>query len=270
MTKSNRLQEILNWKKEELADAKRRMPMSGLIPRAEEFAKLRKNERPFRKAISKIGNGIHIIAEIKRASPSKGLIRSDFSVPLWAKTYESAGASAISVLTEKKFFQGSLDDLATVKKSVEIPVLRKDFILDTYQLYETAAWNADAVLLIARILSESELADLIALADELSLDVLVETHDEADMEKALSTGATIIGINNRDLTTFTISLETTLRLAGYLDPKLHIGVSESGIHKREDIEKITTGTGIRCFLVGESIMKSEDPGQMIKHLRGID
>ena len=268
MEKSDRLQEILSWKKKELAEAKQLTPMKELIPKAEEFAKTRGKNRPFRKALSaNSDDSVHIIAEIKRASLSKGLIRKDFDVSRWAKTYESAGASAISVLTEKQFFQGGLDDLAEVKKAVKIPVLRKDFIIDFYQLYEAAVWNADAVLLIARSLSESELADFIALADELSLDALVETHDEADMEKALRAGAVIIGINNRDLTTFSVSLETTLRLAKFLDPRLHIGVSESGIHTHEDVEKITENTCIRCFLVGEAIMKSDDPARMIRFLK---
>ncbi len=268
MKKLDRLQEILNWRKKDLSESKQLIPMRELITKAEEEAKVRGKDRPFRKAISSNGDdSVHIIAEIKRASPSKGLIRNDFNVSMWAKTYESAGASAISVLTEKRFFQGRLDDLAKVKKAVKIPVFRKDFIIDVYQIYETAVWKADAVLLIARILSESELADFIALADELSLDVLVETHDESDMEKALRAGAVIIGINNRDLTTFSVSLETTIRLAEFLDPRFHLGVSESGIHTREDIEKITANTCIRCFLVGEAIMKSDDPASMIRLLK---
>ena len=268
MKKSDRLQKILSWRKKDLFEAKQIIPIRELIPKAEELAKMRGKDRPFRKALSvNSDDNVHIIAEIKRASPSKGLIRKDFNVSMWAKTYESAGASAISVLTEKRFFQGDLDDLAEVKKSVKIPVLRKDFIIDVYQLYEAAVWKADAVLLIARILSESELADFIALADELSLDALVETHNEADMEKALRAGAVIIGINNRDLTTFSVSLETTIRLAEFLDPRFHIGISESGIHTREDVEKITANTCIRCFLVGEAIMRSDDPSRMIRLLK---
>lgn len=263
----DRLREIVLWKRKEIDEVKSHRPLTDIMEEALEIAKTKKSF-PFKKALAESKNGIKIIAEIKRASPSKGIIKTGFDVVSQALIYESAGASAISVLTEKKFFHGSLDDLRNVKKSVGIAVLRKDFILDEYQIYESVLAGADAVLLIARILSKEKLSDFLALADSLGLDALVETHDEADMEKALMTGASIIGINNRDLSTFTVSLETTLRLARFLDPKRHIGVSESGIQSRKDVEYIVSGSGIRCFLVGELLMKSPNPTLEIKSLRG--
>ncbi|MCX7821974.1 MAG: indole-3-glycerol phosphate synthase TrpC [Syntrophobacterales bacterium] len=263
----DRLQEILSWKRIEIEEAKAQIPLGDLTKRALEVARLRK-DRPFRKALTKEEGSIKIIAEIKRASPSKGVIKDHLDVTLQAKTYESAGASAVSVLTERKFFQGTLGDLLNVKKSINVPVLRKDFILEPYQLYESVIFGADAVLLIARILSKAELGDLLALSDELGLDALIETHDETDMEKALQSGASIVGINNRDLSSFKVSLETTLRLSQFLDPKHHIGVSESGIQSRKDIEWIVSKTGIRSFLVGELLMKSNDPAREIRSLKG--
>ncbi len=264
----NRLQEILSWKRREVEEAKKRLPESEIRIRAFEASKTRK-ARAFLEAISAGDVSVQIIAEIKRASPSRGVIRSDFDVESWAKSYESAGACAISVLTEKKFFCGGPEDLQAVKQAVRIPVLRKDFIIDPYQLYEACLWGADAVLLISRILSRAELADFVALADHLAMDALVEVHDEADMEKALHSGAPIIGINNRDLRTFKVSLDTTVRLARFIDFGRHTGVCESGINSRDDIERIISETGIRCFLVGEALMRSDDPSGMIASLRGL-
>lgn len=263
----DRLQEILLWKQREVEEAKKQLPETEIKARAFEVSRVR-NEKTFHKATETTDGTVKIIAEIKRASPSKGVIRSNFDVTSWAKSYESAGASAISVLTERKFFRGSPEDLQAVKKAVNIPVLRKDFIIDAYQLYEARLWDADAVLLISRILSRSELTDFIALSNDLALDALVEVHDESDMEKALLSDAHIIGINNRDLRTFAVSLDTTIRLSRFLDPYRHSGVCESGIHSPEDVERIVSEAGIRCFLVGEALMRSEDPSRMIATLRG--
>lgn len=264
----DRLQEILLWKQKEIERSKEKNPLRNLMKTANQVAKTR-NCFSFRNALAQNDDGIQIIAEIKRASPSKGIIRADFDVQLQAKTYESAGASAISVLTEEKFFHGSLKDLQEVKESVNVPILRKDFIFDPYQIYESAVCNADALLLIARILTYQELKDFLDLAGGLWLDTLVEIHDENDLEKALKVNAPIIGINNRDLSTFTVSLETTLRLARFIDPHRHIIVSESGIRNREDVELIVSGAGVRCFLIGESLMKSDDPAGEIRKLKGV-
>jgi indole-3-glycerol phosphate synthase len=209
-----------------------------------------------------------VIAEVKRSSPSKGRIREDFDPVGIAGIYEDNGASAISILTEQKFFEGSAAYVPQISSAVGLPLLRKDFIIDPYQINETRVLGADALLLIARLLEAGELRDFIGLASELGLAVLVEVHDAADMEKAVSSGARIVGINNRDLATFRTDLDVSIRLARRV-PKGVTVVSESGIGCRGDIEKLMEA-GIHAVLVGESLMREKDIGKKLRELLGAE
>ncbi len=207
-----------------------------------------------------------VIAEVKRSSPSKGRIREDFDPVGIAGIYEDNGASAISILTERKFFEGNAAYVPQIRRAVGLPLLRKDFIIDPYQIYETRVLGADALLLIARILEAGELRDFIGLASELGLAALVEVHDKADVEKAVSSGARIVGINNRDLATFRTDLDVSIRLAHRI-PKGITMVSESGINSRGDIERLMNA-GIHAVLVGESLMREKDIGKKLRELLG--
>jgi indole-3-glycerol phosphate synthase len=205
-----------------------------------------------------------IIAEIKKASPSKGLLARNFDPARIAREYQQGGAAALSVLTDEKFFQGALADLAAARSVCGLPVLRKDFTLDENHVTEAAAGGADAILLIAAILETAEIRSLAVLAAGHGMAALVEVHDERDLAKAVDAGARIIGVNNRDLTTFEVTLETSLRLA----PRIPVGVlmvSESGIRSARDIE-LLRGAGYRAFLVGEHLMKSSDPAAALRAL----
>ena len=235
--------------------------------RKKRFRYLNLPKRDFSKAISK--NGINLIAEIKFASPSAGKIRDDMSAVEIAKIYDQEGVSAISVLTEKRFFKGDIGLIPEVKRAVSIPILRKDFILDPIQIEEAKAYGADAVLLISRILSYESLRDLIRLSKEMDLSALVEVHDEEDIKKAIDAGAEIIGINNRDLSTFHVDINTTIRLLPHI-PEGFVIVSESGIEKREDIELLEKTGRVNAVLVGTSIMKSKDIRKKIRELSGRD
>jgi len=213
--------------------------------------------------------GISLIAEVKRASPSKGLLRPELDPGQLAVTYVEGGASAISVLTDERFFQGSLSDLAAVKAALrqagrEVPVLRKDFIFDAYQVYQARAYGADAVLLIAAILRAEDLAELLALARELSMEALVEVHCEEELARVLPLGPSIIGVNNRDLHDFRVDLATTLRLLPYI-PRSAILVSESGIHCHADVERLARA-GVDAILVGEALVTAEDVVGKIREL----
>ncbi|MFH1122091.1 MAG: indole-3-glycerol phosphate synthase TrpC [Pseudomonadota bacterium] len=219
--------------------------------------------RDFKKAIGE-GGGINLIAEIKFASPSEGRICSPLDPLVVGRTYERAGAAALSLITDRTFFQGDLDTLPLVKRAVSLPVLRKDFILDEIQVQETFAYGADALLLIARILSRSQLGTLLTLTRELGMSALTEIHDPEDLEKAVDCGAEIIGINNRNLDTFEVDLQTTFQLAP-LVPKACVLVSESGISGPEDIQTLRE-TEIRAVLVGTAIMKSDDPEKKVSEL----
>ena len=223
------LSEILKEKRHEIQQRKISLPLKELK------AKIDYNlvRRKFGAHISK-SHTINVIAEIKKASPSRGLIRENFNPVEIAGIYQSEGAAAISVLTETKFFQGSLDYIKEVRQVTDLPVLRKDFIIDEYQVYESAFYQADAFLLIADILSEEELTGFLCLGHELGMDVLVEVHTEEDLEKALKTEANIIGINNRNLTTFKVDIETTQRLISQI-PKDKIKVSQSGINTSDQV-----------------------------------
>jgi indole-3-glycerol phosphate synthase len=209
-------------------------------------------------------DGRCIIAEIKKASPSKGLIRPDFDPVAIAREYASHGARAISVLTEERFFQGSLLDLEQVRAVVDLPLLRKDFMLDPYQIIEAKSCGADAVLLIAALLDVALMQELREQAASLSLDALVEVHTENELESALAAGALLIGINNRDLNTFEVSLSTTERLVR-LVPRGAVVVCESGINSTDAIHQVEK-SGVRAFLIGESLMRAPQPGKKLSEL----
>jgi indole-3-glycerol phosphate synthase len=210
------------------------------------------------------GSKRRIIAEVKKGSPSKGLIRSDFDPVAIAKDYAAGGASAISILTEERFFQGSLLYLERIRSAVAIPLLRKDFMLDPYQIVEAKAYGADAVLFIAALLDAGLLRELREQATELSLDALIEVHTEIELETAVSAGAQLIGINNRDLKTFDVSLSTTERLAPLLPANMPV-VCESGIDSVEQIRRVER-LGIHVFLIGESLMRAPEPQKKLSEL----
>ena len=212
--------------------------------------------RDFAAAIKRQGE-VRVIAEIKRASPTRGVLRADLDHRWFAQTYEEAGAAAISVLTEKHFFQGSIHDMRQARALVDIPVLRKDFIIDGYQILEARANDADAVLLIAAILDQRELNHLQAMAESVGIATLVEVHTPEEADRALAAEATIIGINNRNLEDFTVDLETTERLMGYLPAGCTV-VSESGIRNADDIRRLLEW-GVNAALVGEALVTSDDP-----------
>jgi indole-3-glycerol phosphate synthase len=211
---------------------------------------------------------VAIIAEIKKSSPSRGRIREDFDPVAIARTYEESGVAAVSVITDHRYFEGRASSLSEIRERTQIPLLRKDFVIDPYQIYETILLGADAALLIARILAFQPLRDLIELSSEMGLATLVEIHDEHDLGKAVSAGARIIGINNRDLSTFETNLETSLRLAPLVPGGITV-VSESGIRSRRDIERLMRA-GIRVFLVGEALMMERDIAGKIRELMGRD
>jgi indole-3-glycerol phosphate synthase len=217
---------------------------------------------PFQRALC--ANGLSFICEVKKASPSKGIIAQDFPWLEIAKEYEEAGASAISVLTEPEFFLGSDKYLREIAAAVKIPVLRKDFIIDPYQLYEAKLWGAKAVLLICALLEQETLFSFIALADELAIDCLVEIHSAAEAEEALAAGARIIGINNRDLTTFNVDTGLASRLRKSI-PTGILTVAESGIKSADDVRKLKE-TGVDAVLIGESLMRCEDRKKLLGEL----
>ena len=212
------------------------------------------------------GGDIRLIAEIKKASPSKGLIRPDFDPPSIARRYEAAGAAAISVLTDGPFFQGDLEHLRSAAAAVRLPLLRKDFILERYQLLEAREAGASAVLLIAAVLDDGRLGALLKDAEALGLDALTEVHDREELDRAVALGAPAVGINNRDLGTFEVDLETTLRLRPHI-PEGCLAVSESGIFTREDVLRLQRA-GVDAVLVGESLMRHPDPGAAVRALLG--
>jgi indole-3-glycerol phosphate synthase len=222
--------------------------------------------RGFLKAIrNRIETGrAAVIAEIKQASPSKGLLRADFRPAEIARSYERHGATCLSVLTDEEFFQGSDAHLQQARAACALPVLRKDFTMDAYQVYEARVLGADAILLIVAALSDTQLRELAELAAELGLDVLVEVHDVAELERALALPTPLIGINNRDLRTFHTSLETTLDLLGKI-PADRVVVTESGIHAPADVARLRA-RGVNVFLVGEAFMKADDPGEKLQEL----
>lgn len=234
-----------------------------------DMAKLMKGlprTRDFAKALRK--DKFSLIAEVKRASPSAGTIKGNLDPIIIAKTYEECGASAISVLTDEKFFQGKLEDLKKAKESTTVPILRKDFIIDVSQIYESKLAGADAILLIVSILEEIELNYFIKLSQDLGIQCLVEVHNERETEVALNSPAKIIGINNRDLQTFEVDIETTPKLLeSFPELKKRIVVSESGIKSRKDVDLLRE-SGINAILVGETLLRSPDVGSKIHELIG--
>jgi indole-3-glycerol phosphate synthase len=258
---SNVLERICDDKRTQLAERKARRPMSQVLdaalaatPPRGFVAALRRNSAA----------GYGLIAEIKRASPSKGLIRPDFDPPALAQAYEDGGASCISVLTDAPYFQGIDDHLMAARASVELPVLRKDFMLDPYQIVESRAIGADCVLLIMAALSDDEAAELESVALSHGMDVLVEIHDETELERALKLSSPLFGINNRDLKTLRTDLATTRRLAP-LVPANRLLVCESGLNTPENLADMAA-CGARCFLIGESLMRQKDVTQAVRTL----
>jgi indole-3-glycerol phosphate synthase len=210
--------------------------------------------------------GVAVIAEAKKASPSKGVIRADFDPVAIARSYASGGAQAVSVLTDVDFFQGSLSYIPMVRAAVTLPVLRKDFIIDPLQILEARAYGADAILLIAAILETSRIQEYLGLASELGMDALVEVHDEAEVEKAVIAGSRLIGVNNRDLRDFSMDINTTFRLQKMIPPEIPL-VSESGIRDHHDMQRLAVH-GVKAALVGETLMRAADPAEALRVLVG--
>jgi len=252
------LDEIVQSKRDEIAQHKRQRSLDALA----DSELYRAARRGFAAALSRPGRAV--IAEIKKASPSRGVIRADFDPVAIARAYRAAGARALSVLTDAPFFQGSLAYLEAIRRVVDVPLLRKDFILDPYQLHEARAFGADAVLLICAILDDGALRELAALARRLDLDALVEVHSREELDRAGRCGATLIGINNRDLRTFVTRLEVAETLAP-LAPSGSAIVAESGLKTAADLERLETA-GVRAFLIGETLMSAPDPGAALTAL----
>lgn len=257
------LDDILAHKRQEVAAQKQRVDMDTLVAN---ISASNDTPRGFMKALQArvaIG-GTAVIAEVKKASPSMGVIRASFDPVAIAESYAAAGATCLSVLTDEKYFQGSGHYLRLVRAAVGLPLLRKDFIVDEYQIVEARALGADAILLIVAALSDAELAAFTRLAHDLGLDVLVEVHDEVECARALQLPLRVIGVNNRNLHDFSVSLDTSRRIKTML-PADYLLVSESGIHSRADIEALQAD-GIHAFLVGGSLMQAEDPGAALSAL----
>jgi indole-3-glycerol phosphate synthase len=254
------LDRILSTKKKEVAERKQRRSFSDLRRSAEE----RGGRRAFRESL--MGEGISLIAEIKKASPSAGLIRVDLDVREIAEAYTRGGASALSVLTDETYFGGSLDHLAEAREATVLPILRKDFVIDEYQIAEAGASGADAFLLIARALSGNQLSEFLAFGREIGLDALVEIHQGKELDDVVAAGAELVGVNNRDLTTFETSLERSLELGRRL-PENVVRVSESGIAAPEDL-RLLSGAGFHAVLVGEALMRSGSPEKEVRRLLG--
>ena len=252
------LDEIVAAKREEIAEHKRKRPLPALA----DSPLYKDARRSFAAALARPGRAI--IAEVKKASPSRGVIRVDFDPAAIAKGYAAGGARAMSVLTDAPFFQGSLVYLEAIRQVVDLPLLRKDFVIDPYQVHEARAFGADAVLLICAILDDGRLAELYGVARNLGLDALVEVHSEPELERAARVGARLVGINNRDLRTFVTRLEVAETLAP-LAPQGTIVVAESGLKSTADLERLEAA-GVRAFLIGERLMAAPDPEAALRAL----
>jgi indole-3-glycerol phosphate synthase len=262
---SDFLTKIIETKRGRLAEALAARPLDA-VRREAGAVRADAAGHAFREAIGDAGR-VNVIAEFKRASPSKGEIRGGASAAETARAYERGGAAAVSVLTEEDYFRGSLRDLAEVKAAVRLPVLRKDFVFDEYQVFESAAAGADALLLIVAALDDGTLARLLRLTeDDLRMDALVEVHTAGELERALGCGARVVGVNNRDLRTFEVSLQTSVSLAE-LAPAGTLLVSESGLRGAGDVERLRA-CGFRAFLVGETLMRADDPEAALRYLAG--
>jgi indole-3-glycerol phosphate synthase len=259
------LKRIVDYKTGELAGMKSAVPLKEIKAR---LSDLEDHPRGFEAALrNSVDSGWSaIIAEVKKGSPSKGVIRADFDPLEIAKIYQDNGATCLSVLTDEHFFLGHLSYLALIREQVSLPLLRKDFIFDPYQIYQARAAGADAILLIAAMLELNQLRDFAALAEELAMDVLLEVHDERELETALQTDCRMIGINNRDLRSFVVDISTSGRLAAQI-PEERIIVAESGITRRDEIVRLTE-QGVHAFLIGESLMREADIGAKLKELLG--
>lgn len=266
------LQKIVDTKRQEVAQRQAAVPLEVLKERISELGRPRNF---FHAVTRKTSKPLNLIAEVKKASPSAGVIRADFDAVKIAQAYESAGADALSVLTDEQYFQGKLEYIHAIRDVVKLPVLRKDFIIDPYQVYETRAAGADAMLLIAECLEMSQLIDLQILATELNLTVLIEVHDLDNLMRVRDRvvgfphkSYSLLGINNRDLRTFKTDLGTTLRMAELVEDH-SVLVSESGIATREDVAKLAAA-GVRAVLVGETLMRSADIGSKVTEMFGSD
>ncbi len=259
---SDILKKIVAVKHQEVASAKKRISLETV--RADAHSRVL--TRDFVGAMrARVGAGqAAVIAEIKKASPSKGVLRADFAPADIAQSYAECGAACLSVLTDQQFFQGSVDYLKQARASCDLPVLRKDFIIDAYQVYQSRAMGADAILLIAACLDDAQMADLEAQALALDMAVLVEVHDRAELQRALKLRTPLVGVNNRDLRTFEVSLDTTLALLPDV-PAGRILVTESGIRSREDVQRMRSAQ-VHAFLVGETFMRAPDPGAALAEL----
>ena len=259
---NNILDKILATKKNEIKNAKQLFSLSDLTEKIE----INNDERDFVAALQdkhKIGSQA-VIAEIKKASPSKGIIREVFDPISIALSYEKGGAACLSVLTDKEYFQGDINYIQQIKQTCQLPILRKDFIIDPYQIYESKAFGADCILLIAAALDLSEMKEFEAIAESLNMAVLVESHNLAELEEAIELNTLLIGINNRNLKTFDVSLQTSIDLKEKI-PSGRIAITESGIFTREDIDFMNE-YGISTFLIGEAFMRDADPGQSLENL----
>ncbi len=248
------LDDIAAYKKQEIVIAKANVPPAEVEARAKAASPV----RGFRAALmrARAEKRIGLIAEIKKASPSRGLIRADFDVPALARAYKSGGATCLSVLTDTPSFQGAPEFLTAAREAAALPVLRKDFMLEPYQVAEARAWGADAILVILAMIDDTAAAALIASARAWGMDALVEIHDEPELKRAVALGADLVGINNRDLKTFSTELETTLWLAPRIPPDILI-VAESGLSRREDLALLAKA-GVTTFLIGEGLMRQND------------
>jgi indole-3-glycerol phosphate synthase len=263
---SDILNKIVSVKRDELAQALERRSLSAVRADAESRVLTRDFEAALRGSIARGRSAV--IAEVKKASPSKGVLRADFEPADIAQSYAEHGASCLSVLTDRQFFQGSVDFLKQARASCQLPVLRKDFLIDPYQVYESRAMGADAILLIAACLDDAQMRDMEAIARGLYMSVLVEVHDAAELERALALKTGLIGVNNRNLRTFEVSLDTTLSLMGSV-PQDRLLITESGILAREDVLRMTSA-GVHAFLVGEAFMRAPDPGAAMATLFALD
>lgn len=261
---SDRLQTILETKAEYVAQCRQRLPIAALKDQLRDSPP----PRGFRAALlaRRAAGRAALIAEIKKASPSKGLLRADFTPEIIARSYAAGGASCISVLTDTPFFQGRDADLTAVRAACALPVLRKDFVIDPYQVYEARALGADCILLIVAALPDAQLQALHQLATDLGLDVLVEVHDALELERARALNATMIGVNNRNLRTFETDIRTTLSLYPLIPPDCLL-VTESGILDADAVQQLFQA-GITAFLVGEAFMRARDPGARLQQLFG--
>ncbi|MFV9616276.1 MAG: indole-3-glycerol phosphate synthase TrpC [Gammaproteobacteria bacterium] len=253
---------ILNRKREEIVERSAKVSIAELKQQCENADAVRGFIRSIENKIN--NNQAAVIAEIKKASPSKGLLRENFDPAEIARSYASNGAACLSILTDQDYFQGHEDYLKQARAACQLPVIRKDFIIDPYQVYEARAIGADCILLIVAALDEETLQLLFDLAHELKMDVLMEVHDKQEMQTALKTGASLIGINNRNLRTFETSLDTTLSMLDMVNEN-HILVTESGIHSKEDVQ-LMLDNKVNAFLVGEAFMRADDPGEKLAEL----